>query len=47
MLFTLKLAHRVPAERNRPDVIERRHEYGGGGGGVGIGSIQIRRAAQI
>jgi hypothetical protein len=27
MLFTLKLAHRVPAERNRNDGIERHHEY--------------------
>ena len=27
MLFTRKLAHRVPAERNRQDVIEYRHEY--------------------
>ena len=27
MLFTRKLDHRVPAERNRQDVIERRHEY--------------------
>ena len=27
MLFTRKLAHRVPAERNRQDVIERRHGY--------------------
>ena len=27
MLYTLKLAHRVPAERNRADVIERRNEY--------------------
>ena len=26
MLFTLKLSHRVPAERNRQDVVERRHE---------------------
>ena len=27
MLYTLKLAHRVQAERNRADVIERRNEY--------------------
>ena len=27
MLYTLKLAHRVPADRNRADVIERRNEY--------------------
>ena len=27
VLFTRTLAHRVPAERNRQDVIERRHEY--------------------
>ena len=27
MLYTLKLAHRVPADRNRADVIQRRNEY--------------------
>ncbi len=27
MLFTLKLAHQVLAERNRLDVIERYHDY--------------------
>ena len=27
MLYSLKLAYRRPTERNRPDVIERRHEY--------------------
>lgn len=27
LLFTLKLSHRVPAKRNRPDIIERRYQY--------------------
>ena len=27
MLYTLKLAHTVPADRNRADVIQRRNEY--------------------
>ena len=27
MLFTLKLSQRVSAERNRPDIIERRYQY--------------------
>ena len=27
MLYTLKLAHAVPADRNRADVIQRRNEY--------------------
>ena len=27
MLFHLKIARRQPAERNRPDVIQKRHDY--------------------
>ena len=30
MLHTLKLAHRVPAKRNREDVIQRRDDYAHG-----------------
>ena len=27
MLYSFKLAYRKPTERNKPDAIERRHEY--------------------
>ena len=27
MLFRIKIARRQPAERNRPDVIQKRHDY--------------------